>query len=137
MEGAEHYREAELLLAGVDPHGKPRRLAPTAEEIARAQVHATLALAAAQIAPLIHQMCGDSNRVTDWGRVINWDTVPDAHAYRAKITDALLAGRVADLNDHTDWQRGYRACWERVRHVLDPSGEIQASALFPSETEPF
>lgn len=72
MEGAEHYREAELLLAGVDPHGKPRRLAPTAEEIARAQVHATLALAAAQIAPLVHQMMGDSPRVTEWGRVINW-----------------------------------------------------------------
>ncbi|GAB2731486.1 hypothetical protein [Streptomyces bullii] len=53
MTGPEHYREAERLLAGrtfpADPELRieERHRPPTAEEIAAAQVHATLALAAA------------------------------------------------------------------------------------------
>jgi hypothetical protein len=53
MTGPEHYREAESLLAGrhfpADPDtgDSAYTYPPTAEDIAAAQVHATLALAAA------------------------------------------------------------------------------------------
>ncbi|MFF3511586.1 hypothetical protein [Streptomyces sp. NPDC002573] len=53
MTGPEHYREAERLLDGrtfpADPelHIEERHEPPTAEDIAAAQVHATLALTAA------------------------------------------------------------------------------------------
>lgn len=51
MTGPEHYRKAEILLAGsvqrVTPWGDTGWVAPTPEQVARAQVHATLALAAA------------------------------------------------------------------------------------------
>jgi hypothetical protein len=53
MTGEEHYRETERLLAGEHREGDSARpegwhTPPTAEAIAMAQVHATLALAAAQ-----------------------------------------------------------------------------------------
>jgi hypothetical protein len=52
MNGPEHYTEAERLLAGrtVIPEVQaPYHVTPTADDIAAAQVHATLALAAATV----------------------------------------------------------------------------------------
>lgn len=86
MEGAEHYREAELLLSGVDPHGGRREV--TKQDIARAHVHATLALAAAQVSPLVRQMMGDSERLTEWGRVINWTPAARRRCMAGKFNDA-------------------------------------------------
>lgn len=57
MSGPEHYRVAQTLLGNLrdEMAGAPGRLLRTAEQraemIAEAQVHATLALAAATIAP--------------------------------------------------------------------------------------
>ncbi|GAB2964120.1 hypothetical protein [Saccharothrix stipae] len=72
MNGAEHYREAERLINGAKD-------APGAyvHTIALAQVHATLALAAAQAAGPLMEMCGDSNRITEWGEAIGWDDAPE------------------------------------------------------------
>jgi hypothetical protein len=49
MTGPEHYREAERLLARRPAHadGRPDRNPPWDIDVAQAQVHATLALAAA------------------------------------------------------------------------------------------
>lgn len=51
MTGEEHYREAERLLAGTERSGLWGSTSvglPTPQEVSLAQVHATLALAAAQ-----------------------------------------------------------------------------------------
>ncbi|MGC5027427.1 hypothetical protein ACLQ3K_21985 [Tsukamurella sp. DT100] len=70
MNGPEHYAEAERLLADVDPIGGYNL---TSEQIAAlltvAQVHATLALAAAtagQLAMEVHATTGDASE---------WDAV--------------------------------------------------------------
>jgi hypothetical protein len=78
MEGAEHYRAAEELAATARRHitEDPGDMRISEVTAYLAQVHATLALAAAQISPLVHQMMGDSNRITEWARVINWDSAP-------------------------------------------------------------
>lgn len=145
MNGHKHYRAAEKLLSAAsfqNADGTPatsdgQLVDPVAHAslVARAQVHATLALAAAQAMPTVASFCGDSTRITDWGAAIGWDTVPDKQELQARITAALHAGCVADSTDVTDWQRGYRACWERMRAALDPAGEVQFN--FPSEAEPF
>lgn len=86
MEGAEHYREAEILLSGTTPAGNHRGV--TTDDIARAQVHATLALAAATAARMVHKMSGDSNRITEWGRVIGWDTAARPRCTAGKFNEA-------------------------------------------------
>jgi hypothetical protein len=64
MTGPEHYRAAERLLAGrtfpadVELHIEERHTPPTAEDIAAAQVHATLALAATTA--LTAPVCSDT-----------------------------------------------------------------------------
>lgn len=88
MEGAEHYREAELLLSGADPRGGHHDVSK--QDIARAQVHATLALAAAQVAPLVRTMMGDSERLTEWGRVINWTPAARKRCPVGKFNDAEI-----------------------------------------------
>lgn len=80
LTGPEHYREADRLLSDAsftDFHGNPvdrngNLRMPGALEflIARAKVHATLAQAAANVLPVVTQMCGDSNRVTAWAKAI-------------------------------------------------------------------
>ena len=63
MNGPEHYREAERLFAGrtfpadTELHIEERHVPPTNEDIAAAQVHATLALTAAMAMPGAY--CGD------------------------------------------------------------------------------
>jgi hypothetical protein len=49
MNGPEHYREAERLIAGTDfkVEGEPFHNPPTERDVAEAQIHATLAQAAA------------------------------------------------------------------------------------------
>lgn len=87
MNGAEHYRAAQKLLSQAShSHSKedlwPRNpvngadLDPVlhASLIARAQVHATLALAAASAMPAVLQMMGDDQEVTEWGKAIGWAT---------------------------------------------------------------
>lgn len=68
MNGAEHYAEAERLLRVAaqlnDIH--PSRPVVTAT----AQVHATLALAAATALTATHHYVGDSQEVTEWGRLV-------------------------------------------------------------------
>lgn len=66
MDGPQHYREAERLLAGdqVQDHDHITHLGPGPTAVARAQVHATLALAAA-FAELI-----DAEPAADWDAII-------------------------------------------------------------------
>lgn len=60
MNGPEHYREAELLMSAASythgPGGDPVHPEAAAHHLAMAQVHATLALAAAQTAPATPQL---------------------------------------------------------------------------------
>lgn len=84
MNGHEHYLEAERLLKSCQSPGE--RHPDDAEEypaledgvnsignaLAAAQVHATLALAAATAMPDVSRFMGDSVRVTDWGHAIGW-----------------------------------------------------------------
>lgn len=78
MNGAEHYAEAERLLrAGAqlsDIH--PSRPVVTAT----AQVHATLALAAATALTSTHHYVGDSREITEWARIAQ----PDAMATKPR-----------------------------------------------------
>lgn len=86
MDGSQHYTEAERLLSAAsftDFHGNPldrngNLLMPGALEslIARAKIHATLAQAAANVLPVITQMCGDSDQVTAWAKAIGWTNEP-------------------------------------------------------------
>lgn len=96
MTGPEHYREAERLLLscqliGADDHDPATY--PAIEDgvdsdsngLRAAQVHATLALAAATAMPTVsHYMGivdpnsgGDDQQVTEWGRAIGWTTTPN------------------------------------------------------------
>lgn len=78
MTGAEHYREAERLLSDASftgTHGHPVNrdgdlLQPGqhAALIARAQVHADLAKAAAAVLPTIVRFMGDNAEVTRWAK---------------------------------------------------------------------
>lgn len=80
MNGSKHYIEAERLLSDasfVDRHGHPvsrqgNLLQPGehAALIARAQIHATLALAAATALPTVAHFAGDNTEVTAWGKAI-------------------------------------------------------------------
>lgn len=84
MTGAEHYREAERVLSDASFTRSKGDLRPvtregesiTAEQheamLARAQVHATLALAAASALPVVTQMMGDAQEITAWGQAIGW-----------------------------------------------------------------
>lgn len=78
MKGHEHYLEAARLMEYVEDGALQdgiRLSVDAANEItARAQVHATLALAAVTVMPALLAMCGDSDRVTDWGAAIGWNT---------------------------------------------------------------
>jgi len=75
MTGAEHYREAQRLLG--------EAAANEVGETFRADVHATLALAAATALSTTHKFVGDSAEVTDWARAIQ----PTALAHPAKAVD--------------------------------------------------
>ncbi|MFE9391629.1 hypothetical protein [Streptomyces sp. NPDC006784] len=83
MTGPEHYREAEQLLSDAsyqrDRNGHPVRKDGTtfqpgehAALIARAQVHATLALAAATAAQLADRYVGDGAHINNWQPAIGW-----------------------------------------------------------------
>lgn len=74
MNGAEHYQEAERLLrvAGLLAEIHPSRPVVTAT----AQVHATLALAAATALNSTHHYVGDSREITEWAHIAQ----PDAMA---------------------------------------------------------
>jgi predicted HicB family RNase H-like nuclease len=63
MNGPEHYREAERLLeqAEIDARDPMRKYQEDANVIAAAQVHATLALAAATAYPAVKDWCGDED----------------------------------------------------------------------------
>jgi hypothetical protein len=67
VNGPEHYREAERLLQSADEENfdspEERGL------LAAAQVHATLALAAATTLPTIVRQMGDRQEVTEWARL--------------------------------------------------------------------
>jgi predicted HicB family RNase H-like nuclease len=70
--GPEHYREAERLLeqAEVDARDPMRKYAEDGNVIAAAQVHATLALAAATARPAVKEWIGDElHDGSDWTRV--------------------------------------------------------------------
>lgn len=70
MTGAEHFAKAEQLLSEVDPYETDRGSDTT---LAAAQVHATLALAAANAMPSVTAMCGDDDQITEWAKTIGWD----------------------------------------------------------------
>ena len=71
MTGPEHYAEAERLLTAVGE--SPDQWGEAAEycrqQLAAAQVHATLALAAATAAPAIREYWGEDDSGRAWARV--------------------------------------------------------------------
>lgn len=75
--GPDHYKRAEELLAEITRDDGSVDFGDGGEAyVAAAQVHATLALAAATAQAAVLSMCGDSNRITDWGNAIGWDNLP-------------------------------------------------------------
>lgn len=63
MNGPEHYRDAEYLLNKMPVEGvSPDTGLDRAETLAAAQVHATLALAAATAWPAVHDWLGEEDR---------------------------------------------------------------------------
>lgn len=74
MNGTEHYQEAERLLEyATTPPDERDFTARSAELIAAAQVHATLALAAATALRTTDKYIGDSQEITDWGHIVQPD----------------------------------------------------------------
>lgn len=77
MTGPEHYAEAERLVAGATVgDGSPFVELVEAATVAAAQVHATLALAAAQALLPVAQFMGDDPQVTEWARAIGHQQAP-------------------------------------------------------------
>jgi hypothetical protein len=76
LTGPEHYREAERLLSNasftslsgrpVTRDGRPMSADEHAVLVARAQAHATLALAATQASRLADPYIGDGDHINDW-----------------------------------------------------------------------
>lgn len=82
--GPEHYAEAQRLvnLAYTAAPMFEGEVLPAitiadgtriANILAAAQVHATLALAAASSMPILHRMMGDAKEVTHWANAVGWD----------------------------------------------------------------
>lgn len=83
MNGPEHYREAQRLLSNAsftrgntnEPCTRDGMLLTHQQHdalIARAQVHATLALAAAQSMTVVQHFMGDSTTVTEWAHATGY-----------------------------------------------------------------
>lgn len=79
MTGPEHYRAAEQLLAAADTVVRPNDEGHCEADrmIAAAQVHATLALAAAQAGVLTDKYVGDTNLITAWSKTTG--TLPETY----------------------------------------------------------
>lgn len=75
MNGAEHYLAAEALVA-MAKEAAAQDMGGVENVIAAAQVHATLALAAATALNSTHHYVGDSRDITEWARIAQ----PDAMA---------------------------------------------------------
>lgn len=72
MTGPQHYQEAERLLKVVDSPAGERDLQGSAYLIARAQVHATLALTAASAYPAMLTYWGpDEGDTREWAGVLS------------------------------------------------------------------
>ena len=73
MTGPEHYLEAERLLGAVEktPDGWGEGAEYCRQELAAAQVHATLALAAAHPAVRDHWAANDSGTPREWAEVVS------------------------------------------------------------------
>lgn len=73
MIGSEHFWKAERLLKrAADEHGV-LNAAELAVMVAEAQVHATLALAAATALATTSRLVGDSQEITYWGQIVQPD----------------------------------------------------------------
>lgn len=120
MRGSDHYQKAEQMAEHAGRHNNENppdmRIAEVSAWIA--QVHATLALAAAQAMPTVDKCCGDSTAVADFGAAIGWDTVPDRVQLQARIDQALGAVNSDGIQGTVDWHRGFRECAARVRTAL-------------------
>ena len=74
--GYEHYKEAERLVKPTDLTGLPyNRMQPSSPDIAAAQVHATLAAAAATV-ELALSMQADNGVMTEWIEAVTHDHLP-------------------------------------------------------------
>lgn len=82
---------------------------PTASTINDAQLDALYA----RIATLEHVAASNKRHVQA--------IVPDLERAEAAIARVRAAIHIADAEDVTDWQRGYRACANRVVSELDSS----------------
>lgn len=90
MSGPEHFREAESLLGyvycGADRDGAPLADHEVPTILARAQIHATLAQAAATAMETVSQFMGlvrpdslgDDEVITQWAKVTGWSTIVGA-----------------------------------------------------------
>lgn len=101
MNGAGHYLESEQWIkrAGGTPQYEARM-----EMLAAAQVHAILALAAAQALPVVAQMLGDDAQITEWGRAIEWGArwrqpAPRPAPRTGSFADPAAAPGLADGDD--------------------------------------
>lgn len=71
MNGPEHYREAERILDHAEESAMEQSPEWYANSVRAAQVHATLALAAATAYPAARDYYGDeSNAMHDWAGVV-------------------------------------------------------------------
>ncbi|MGX1483391.1 hypothetical protein RKD45_002467 [Streptomyces griseus] len=80
MNGPEHYREAERLVAEADTILRPHDEGPCEADrvLAAAQVHATLALAAAQAFTAADRYVGDGDHVNAWLGAVRETQTEDA-----------------------------------------------------------
>lgn len=72
MNGPEHYREAERLLAEAAVEGAEGTHFVRPENLTAAQVHATLALTAATAARLTDTYVGDGPHINAWRHAVGW-----------------------------------------------------------------
>lgn len=120
MNGPQHYREAEELLdyvcSGATRDGAPLARHEVPEYLSRAQVHATLALAAASALSTIGEYYGIPDEVEAWTQAATYmDVDPDAAELVRPIVDVHLPAMTPQ----------------------DEAMEVRSAAGFPNDDEPF
>jgi hypothetical protein len=87
LTGAGHYRAAEGLLGQAETAANTRKPHQIAVILAAAQVHATLAQAAAAALPVTVRFVGDSADVTDWAKAVQPDAVVQVQSRGAELPE--------------------------------------------------
>ncbi|GAA2346558.1 hypothetical protein [Dactylosporangium salmoneum] len=113
MSGADRYHDTLLTLGAIHKASKETALTVD-QQIAVAQVEATLAVAAAVALGVVTPFVGDSQDVTDWARLVASDAVPGGARRQAPALPGYWPPQLGDM-----WEDGSGDRW-----VSESSGSL-------------